>query len=208
MVRGHGGWLPLPHSRQAKGGGEAICLPPLRGPGPHRPTHGLERPQAWLPAHVEVYEPPGVGLHGRNGPPIPQAHPHSGYAHRHVEGVGQPPDPPASGPLLSWALYVQSCPSLVDTMDWIRPLTFIVRGDAYPSWTQLSIGLLIHGVRGRTPAYLWVIGMAVCGDKDMAAIAMIWAENLQVCGFVNFCVNLWRLISRFRLILTPTEKLT
>ena len=62
------------------------------------------------------------------------------------------PDPPASGrswPLLSWARYVQSRPSLVDTIDWTRPLTFIVRGDAYPcaggSWTQLSIGLLNHG---------------------------------------------------------------
>ena len=37
------------------------------------------------------------------------------------------PDPPASGrswPLPSWARYVQSRPSLVETMDWIRPLTF------------------------------------------------------------------------------------
>ena len=38
------------------------------------------------------------------------------------------PDPPASGrswPLPSWAWYVQSHPSLVDTIDWTRPLTFI-----------------------------------------------------------------------------------
>ena len=43
------------------------------------------------------------------------------------------PDPPASGrswPVSSWARYVQSCPSLVDTIDWTRPLTFIVCGDA------------------------------------------------------------------------------
>ena len=69
--------------------------------------------------------------------------------------------------------------------DWTRPPSFILRGDAYPcaggSWTQLSIGLLNHGKRGRTPAYLWVIGMAVCGDKEMAALATIWAKNLQVC---------------------------
>ena len=90
------------------------------------------------------------------------------------------PDPPVSGrswPLPSWARYVQSRPPLVDTIHWTRPLTFIVRGDAYPftggSWTQLSIGLLNHGARGRTPAYLWVMGMAVCGDKDMAALATI-----------------------------------
>ena len=84
----------------------------------------------------------------------------------------------------SWARYIQSRPPLVDTIDWGRPLMFIVRGDAYPcaggSWTQLSIGLLNHGKRGRTHAYLWVIGMAVCGDKDMAALATIWAENPEV----------------------------
>ena len=69
-----------------------------------------------------------------------------------------------------------------------RPLTFIVRGDAYPCAggcsTQLSIALLNHGKRGRTPADLWVIGMAVCGDKDMAALATIWAEKLEVLGAV------------------------
>ena len=27
------------------------------------------------------------------------------------------------------------------------------------SWTQLCIGVLIHGVRGRKRAYLWVIGI-------------------------------------------------
>ena len=74
----------------------------------------------------------------------------------------------------------------MDTIDWTSALTFIVRGDVYPcaggSWTQLSIGLRNHGARGRTPAYLWVIGMAVCGDKDMVAIATIWADNLRVCG--------------------------
>ena len=44
------------------------------------------------------------------------------------------PNRPASGrswPLPSWARYVQSRPSLVDTIDWTRPLTFIVPGDAY-----------------------------------------------------------------------------
>ena len=34
--------------------------------------------------------------------------------------------------VLSWARFVQSRPSLVDTIDWTRPLTFIVCGDAYP----------------------------------------------------------------------------
>ena len=104
------------------------------------------------------------------------------------------PDPPASGrswPVPLWALYVQARPSLGDTIDWTRPLTFIVRGDAYPcaggSLTQLSIGLLNHGARGPPPAYLWVIGMAVCGDKDMAALATIWVDNLKVCGPSVIC---------------------
>ena len=48
----------------------------------------------------------------------------------------------------SWACYIQSRPPLVDTIDWDWPLTFIVRGDAYPcaggGWTQLSIGLPNH----------------------------------------------------------------
>ena len=43
-------------------------------------------------------------------------------------------DPHASGrswPIHSWARYIQSRPPLVDTIDWTRPLTFILRGDAY-----------------------------------------------------------------------------
>ena len=79
-------------------------------------------------------------------------------------------DPPTSGrswPLQSWARYIESCAPLVDTIDWKRPLTFLLRGDAYPcaggSWTQLSIGLLNLGARARTPTYPWVIGIAVVG---------------------------------------------
>ena len=91
-----------------------------------------------------------------------------------------------SWPLQLWAKYVPSHPSLVDHMDWTRALTLIVRGDAYPcpcgTWIQLSFGVLNHGVRGRTPTYLWVMGMAVCEDNDMAAPATIRAEKLRVCG--------------------------
>ena len=101
-----------------------------------------------------------------------------------------PPASHRSWPVHSWARYIQPRPPLVDTIDWDRPLTFIVRGDAYPcatgSWTQLSIGLLNHGERGRTPAYLWVIRMAVCGDKDMAALTTFWAENLGALCRIEF----------------------
>ena len=85
-------------------------------------------------------------------------------------------DPPSSGgcwPLRSWAQYVQSQPALCQCIDWTRPLTFVVRGDGCPcaggSWSQLSVALLNHGVKVRTPAFLWVIGMAVTRDKDMVA---------------------------------------
>ena len=64
-------------------------------------------------------------------------------------------DPHANGrswPVHSRARSIQSRPPLGDTIDWGRPLTFIVCGDAYPcvggSWTQLSIGLLAVPVLG------------------------------------------------------------
>ena len=50
------------------------------------------------------------------------------------------------------------------------------------SWSQLSVGLLNHGEKVHTPAFLWVIGMAVTGDKDMVALGQIWAQVLQVCS--------------------------
>ena len=98
-------------------------------------------------------------------------------------------EPPSSGhrwPLRSWAQYVQYRPPLCHSIDWSRPLTFVVRGDGYPcaggSWSQLSVGLLNHGLKARTPAFLCVIGMAVTGDKDMVALGQIWAQVLQVCS--------------------------
>ena len=198
MVRGHGGWPPLPYSRQAKGGDEGRCLPPLPGPGPHGPPHGLGF------RHVlEYMSRRGSAYADATGLPFPRPIPtwdtftdtwKELVTRLHLRPPVSIPDPPASGrswPLPSWAWYVQSRPSLVDTIDWTRPLTFIVCGDAYPcasgSWIQLSIGLLNHGARGRTPAYLWVIVMAVCRDKDMAALATIWADNLKVCGPFIVC---------------------
>ena len=115
-----------------------------------------------------------------------------------MEGVGQAAcarstrihgRSPHKRPLLAVAIVGLLHPiasPLVDSIDWKRPLTFCLRGDAYPcaggSWTQLSIGLLNHGARGQKSAYLWAIGMAVCGDKDMAALATIWSKNLRVYG--------------------------
>ena len=107
--------------------------------------------------------------------------------------------------LQSWVHCVQSRPPVMDTIHWSRPLRFILRGDAY-SWaggscTQLSIVLLNHGKQARTPAYLWVIEMAVCGDKDMPALATIWADILQVFGrfvvFFGFRPDISHLRSQF-----------
>ena len=81
---------------------------------------------------------------------------------------------------------MQSRQPLVDTMDWKRSLTSHLRGVVYPyaggSWTRLSTGLLNHGARALRAAYVWVMGRAVCGDKDMAALAPIWSKNLQGDG--------------------------
>ena len=164
-----------------------------------------------LSACVGVHEPPGDHVHSRNGPPIPPPHPSRDRFMDTWKELVKPleldrpvsvADPPTSGrswPLQSWARYIQSRPALVDTIDWKQPLTFLPHGNAYPctsaSWTQLSIGLLNHGARGRPPAYLWVIGMAVCGDKDMAALAIIWFQNSLVYGRFSL-VLVFALVSR------------
>ena len=54
----------------------------------------------------------------------------------------------------------------------------MVQGDG----SQLWVGLLNHGEKARTHAFLWVIGMAVTGDKDMVALGQIWVEVLQLCN--------------------------
>ena len=95
---------------------------------------------------------------------------------------------------------MQSRLALCQSIDWTCPLTFVVRGDGYPcaggSWSQLSPGPLNHGEKARTPAFLWVIGMAVTGDKDMVALGRIRAQVLQVCS-VHFHVHKWFIIRGF-----------
>ena len=98
--------------------------------------------------------------------------------------AGSPPSSGRSWPIASRVNYVQSRNALRDCIDWSHPLMFIVRGDAFPcaggSLSHLGIALANHGARARQPAYYWVIGMAVCGDKDMAQLGAIWKDNLQV----------------------------
>ena len=96
--------------------------------------------------------------------------------------IADPPTSSCSWLLQLWVRYVQLRPSFAHAIDWTRPLLFVVCGDVYPcatpSWTQLSVGLINKSALGHTHAYLWAIGMTVCGDKYMAAIALIWAQNL------------------------------
>ena len=98
----------------------------------------------------------------------------------------EPPSSSRCWPLQSWAQYVQSRLALCQSIDWTRPLSFVVRGDGYlcagGSWSRLSVGLLNHAVKACTPAFVWVIGMAVTGDKHMVAPGQIWAQVLQVCS--------------------------
>ena len=112
-------------------------------------------------------------------------------------------DPPLSGrcwPLRSWAQYVQSRPAVCQSIDCTRPPSFVVRGDGYPCtggcWSQLSVGLLNHGVKARTPAFLWVVGMHVMGDKDTVALGQIWTQVLQVCS-LHFRVHMLFIICAF-----------
>ena len=51
----------------------------------------------------------------------------------------------------------------------VVPVTFIVRGDGYPvassSWTQLSISLANFLAHARTPAFVGIVGLAMCAEK-------------------------------------------
>ena len=118
--------------------------------------------------------------------------------------------PPVVGSLLARTVVGTICaiPAvLCHSIDRTRPLTFVVRGDRYPCaggrWSQLSVGLLNHGVKARTPAFLWVIGMAVTGDTDMVALGQIWAQVLHVCG-LYFCVHMLFIIRAFGIRKLPS----
>ena len=60
-----------------------------------------------------------------------------------------------SWPFASWVTYILSRPGLVRSINRTFPLTFIVRGDAYPvargNWTQLTISLANFERLARSP---------------------------------------------------------
>ena len=89
-----------------------------------------------------------------------------------------------SWPFASWVTYILSRPGLVRSINRNFPLTFIVRGDAYPvvggNWTQLTISLANFDRLARSPAGLWVLSMANCGDMAMGTLGTLWKSNWKV----------------------------
>ena len=76
-------------------------------------------------------------------------------------------------------------------IEWLLPLTCIVRGDGYPcadgEWSQLSVSIACIGLRGRIPACVWVIGLAICGDKAMATLATSRKPILRCAAYTPCC---------------------
>ena len=76
-------------------------------------------------------------------------------------------------------------------IDWSFPVTFIVGGDGYPcaggEWSQLSVSIANMGLWGRIPPCVWVIGLAICGDKAMATLATLWEDNIKCAAYAPCC---------------------
>ena len=171
---------------------EAICLPPL-----HRGPHRVDFPHVseYVTRQWAAYMAP-MGCRFPQSIPTREQFLDTWKEMPKALEMGPPvsvANPASSGlrwPLQSWFRYIQSSPSLVDNIGWIRPLTFIVFGGSYPcfsgSWAQLSVGLLNHGTRGHTATYLRAIGMVVCWHKDKATLATILAQCLADLWLVDF----------------------
>ena len=84
----------------------------------------------------------------------------------------------------SWVTYILSRSGLVRSINRTFPLTFMVRGDAYPvaggNWTQLTISFANFERLARSPAGFWVLSMANCDDKAMETLGMLWKSNWEV----------------------------
>ena len=59
-----------------------------------------------------------------------------------------------------------------------------MRGDGYPTggveWCNLTISLANFGKQARSPAFLWLIGLAAGSEKEMDGLALLWKTNLEV----------------------------
>ena len=214
VVRGHRGCPTPAHLQQANRGRKTICLRPLPAPELIQLLIVLNVPKGGFQHVSEFTTRLEAAYTAATALPFPRPIPSRDRFMDTWKELVKPlalvrpvsvADSPTSGrswPLQLWARYIQSRPPLVDTINWKQPLTFLLRRDAYPcaggSWTQLSVGLLNHGAQARAPAYLSLIGMAVCMDMFMAALATIWSQNSRpytaVSFLFRFCVNFSRLI--------------
>ena len=81
-------------------------------------------------------------------------------------------------PLDSWIPYLFSRCALIRQVDRFFPLTFFVRGDAYPvagtSCIQVTISLVNMGCLCRSFAVVWAVGLANCDDKQMPTLGILW----------------------------------
>ena len=89
-----------------------------------------------------------------------------------------------SWPLQSWAEYISSQPDLAEHISWDPPLLFVVRGDGYPTagveGGNLTISLANFCVQARSPAFLWLIGLAAGSEKEMVGLGKLWRQNIEV----------------------------
>ena len=83
-----------------------------------------------------------------------------------------------SWPLTSLVKYILPRPGLHGSINHPFPLTFIVRGDAYPvaggNWTPLNISFANFKRLARSPTGLWVLSMANCD------VGTLWKSNREV----------------------------
>ena len=48
------------------------------------------------------------------------------------------------------------------------------------SWANLTIFLTNFGEKARSPAFLWLIGLAACSEKEMVVLGELWSDNIKV----------------------------
>ena len=89
-----------------------------------------------------------------------------------------------SWPRASRLRYIANQPPLCRMIVWYFLLTFIVQGDGYPcasgEWSELSACIVNRGLSGRITACVWVVKLAISGDKQMATSATVWTANIEV----------------------------
>ena len=110
---------------------------------------------------------------------------------RSTSPLGACPPGEHIGSRASWLRHVANQLPLCRMIDWLLPVTCILRGVGYPcadgEWSQLSVSTACMGLWGRIPACVWVIGLAICGDKAMATLATSRKPTLRCAAYTPCC---------------------